>query len=129
MEAETKQAAQGWLDIIKNKFEIVAQQFEFSWARATEYGTALGGGIVIGFLVRRYGRQTILTIIAFAALLGGLAYFDLITLDWPKVKELAGFAPADTVEVFFKDYLQWVQAHIITVLVSIIGFIIGYKIG
>lgn len=130
MDVAKKQAAQqGWLDTIKNKFEAFIQQFEFSWAKVTEYGIALGGGIVCGFLVRRYGKQTILILLVLAALLGSFVYFEVITIDWPKVKELIGIAPANTIEAFFKSYLQWAQAHFITVIMSIVGFIIGYKIG
>ena len=129
MDAATKQATQGWLDTLKNQFENITRQFEFSWAKVSEYGIALGGGIFVGFIVRRYGRQAIITFIAFAALLGGLHYLQLITIDWPKVKEFVGLAPAETVEVFFKDYWQWAQSHIVAVIVSIVGFIVGYKIG
>ena len=129
MEAETKQATQGWLDTIKNQFEGITQQFELSWAKVTEYGIAFGGGMLVGFLVKRYGRQTILTILAFAAVLAGLNYFELVTIDWIKVKEFIGLAPAETVEAFFKDYWQWATSHIISVVVSILGFIVGYKVG
>ena len=128
MDAGTKQAS-GWLDSIKDSFENLFNQLEFSWAKITEYGVALGGGILVGFLVRRFGRQTIIIFIVFIAVLAGLNYFELIAIDWTKVKEFVGLAPAETVEAFFKDYWQWAKIHIVAVIVSVVGFVIGYKIG
>ncbi len=129
MEAGTKQAAQGWLDTIKDKFQETFQQFDFSREKVIEYGVGLGSGIFVGFLFKRYGKQTFFTLLVLGGVLLGLNYYELISIDWIKVKELIGLAPADNVEGFIKDFLTWATAHIISVVVSVIGFIIGYKIG
>lgn len=123
------QMARGWFESIKSKFQEFIQQLDLSWPKMTEYGIALGSGFFAGFLVKRYGRQAIITFIIFGGVLFGLHYFEIITIDWMKVKEFSGFAPTGTIETFFQDYWQWAKMHVITVTVAIVGFLIGFKIG
>jgi len=126
---EAQKTTQGWLDAIKSKFQELSAQFDLSWSKATEYSVALGGGILVGFLVKRYGKQTITTLLVLAALLLGLNYLGFIAIEWDKVKDVVGFAPTGTLETIFQDYWQWALAHVVSVFLSIVGFLIGFKIG
>ncbi len=120
--------AQGWFDTIKSKVEEFAGQFELSWAQLTQLGIALAGGITLGFLVKRYGRQTLFFIIFFTGLLLGLDYLEVITIQWVNVKNLIGLAPAENLESILQGYLQWAQKNIVAVITGFIGFLIGYKV-
>lgn len=121
-------AAQGWFDTIKSKIEEFIGQFELSWEQLTQLGIALAAGITLGFLVKRYGRQTIFFLIFFAGLLFGLEYLNVITIQWTNLKDLVGLAPAETVEGVARGYFDWAQKNVVAVVTGLIGFLIGYKI-
>lgn len=129
MEAEAKKTAHGFVETIKNKLTTVYDQFELSWAKATEYGAALGGGLVVGFLTRRYGRQTFITLLTFSIVLAFFVYADVVTIDWQKIHNFIGFGHANSVDTYIHELVGWAQKHTITVLIGFFGFIIGYKIG
>lgn len=129
MEAEAKQVTHGWFETLRARAEEFFNQFELSWANVTEYLISFGASIFAGFLVKRYGRDVLITVILIGIALAIFSYFDFITIDWIKIKDLFGVAPAETIESFFQEYFQWIKIHIISVIIGIIGFIIGYKIG
>jgi uncharacterized membrane protein (Fun14 family) len=125
---ETPTTHQGLFDTIKSKIEGFIGKFNLSWQQLTQLGIALAIGITLGFLVKRFGRQTLFFIILCAGILFGLQYFNVITIQWTNLKNLVGLAPADTVEGFFRTYFEWAQHNILAVITGLIGFIIGYKI-
>ncbi|MEX0940452.1 MAG: FUN14 domain-containing protein [Candidatus Babeliales bacterium] len=132
MELETKKAtqtAQGWFEVIKVKFNEFANQFDLTWAKLTEFGVAFGLGVLFGFLFKRFGRQVILLFIIAAVILIGLDYFNVITIEWQSLRNIFGTAPTTNLENIIQDYVNWAKKHIVGVIIGLIGFIIGYKIG
>jgi uncharacterized membrane protein (Fun14 family) len=124
---EAQKVTHGWIEAIKLKFQEFTHQLDLSWPKLTEYGIALGGGILAGFLINRYGRQTLVTILFLSVFLVGLSYLEIITIDWTKISEFVGFAPKETLEGLFQEYWQWAMNHIGTVFMATIGFLIGFK--
>ncbi|MGE0206849.1 MAG: FUN14 domain-containing protein [Candidatus Babeliales bacterium] len=126
METDVKQS---WFEVLQEKAQKFADHFEISWSKSSEYGIACGGGFLVGFLVKRYARPVILTALVVSALLLGLNYFEIITINWVAVKEFIGMTPSANFEGFFQEYWEWASTHAVTVIFGILGFVVGYKIG
>lgn len=130
MEAQgAKEATQGFFDTIKGKIQDIFAQFDFSWKTITELAIGLGTGFLFGFLVKRYARQAVFLIVLFVALLIGLDYLNLISIDWTATKNFIGLPPTETIEGIAQDYFKWAKDHIFTVITGVVGFLIGYKVG
>lgn len=128
MEAAPK-ITSGFFDTIKTKIQTLAAQFDFSWKSISDMAFGFGAGFLLGFLIKRFARQFIFLIILFIALLIGLDYLNLISVDWVALKNFIGLTSNGTLEGIVQSYFQWGKEHIVIVFVGIIGFLIGYKVG
>ena len=120
---------QGFFDTIKTKMQALFAQFEFSWKTATDLAFGFVAGLVFGFLVKRYARQTIFLCILFIALLIGLDYLNLVAVDWAAIKSFLGLTSDGTLEGVIQKYFQWGKEHIAIVFAGVLGFLVGYKVG
>jgi uncharacterized membrane protein (Fun14 family) len=119
----------GWLEKLKEHLQELTERLDLSLPKLTELGVAFGLGILGGFLVKRFGRQTIVLFVLITAILLGFDYLGVIKIDWLVIKDFIGIAPSQTLEGFVQEYIGWIKEHILAVFVGVIGFLIGYKIG
>lgn len=124
---------QRWISQLADKINMDSflNQFNLSTVYVITLFTYLGSGALAGFVAKRYLKALIITLLVCFLMLKGLEYLGVssISFNWVRVKELTGIAPNDTVGDIFRTYGVWLQQHIGETIASVIGFIIGIKLG
>ena len=100
-------------------------------AMAIEMLLYFGAGFFFGLLVKRYARYVVSFAIICVLVSVGFQYMGLLTftIHWPRVKELTGIAPADTIGSLATAYMAWLKGHLRQVVSALVGFLLGFKIG
>jgi uncharacterized membrane protein (Fun14 family) len=123
----------GWIVELAAKINIdeFLLKFNLTTASLIEILTYSFGGILVGFLSRRYLKHVIIFGIALFLLLKGLEYTNItvVAFNWTKMKELTGIGPNDTVSNVLQNYACWIQDHMPLTIGTLIGFAIGLKLG
>jgi hypothetical protein len=130
---EQSTTAQGWFDTLKEYVNPskIAEKLQMNKNQVFEYLLIAGGGFLIGFILKRYGRVGI-TLFFVALALIGLDYLGVIdvAVHWEKVQELFGIQPTAHINGNVMTlYTDWVKANFGAVLSFAIGLILGWKAG
>lgn len=88
-----------------------------------------GVGFFSGFLLKKYFRYFLLSLIVLVVVALVLEHSSIIHIDWIKVREALGIAPTDTIDSVFHVIIDWVKANALSTVIGLLGFIIGYKVG
>lgn len=124
---------QGWISQLASKINMDSflNQFNLSTVYVITLFTYFAGGVLAGFIAKRYLKALIITLLLFFLFLKGLEFLNVtsISFNWSRIKELTGIAPSDTVGDIFRHYAAWVQEHLGETIAAVIGFIIGIKLG
>lgn len=115
----------GLFDTVKLKIQEFTSTF--SWNKAIEYGIWLASGLCVGFLMKRFGKQLIISFAFTFIVLAIMHYWQLITIDWQVLQKI-GIFPGLTLEEAFKAYMRLLRTYVFQIAVGAIGFVIGYKI-
>ena len=127
----------GFLATVMQKVKDFFAQFDFQqWLdnmRSTTAGTAVlffGAGFAIGFLFKKYFKFLFGCILVTSLFLLFLYYNSVITFDWPALYRALCIDPAQVqVDTFLGMYWEWVKANVLVTVSTLIGFIVGYKLG
>ncbi len=129
---EATPASRSWTDSLTDKFNFdnFLGKFNVTTALVVETTLYFVGGILFGFLMKRYFKQVITALILFFLMLKGLEYIGVgsMVLDWDRIRVLTGIGPADTLDSLAKYYMAWAQAHVRQVISAVIGFLVGMKL-
>lgn len=83
----------------------------------------------VGFLFKKYLKFIFLCLIISALAIKGLEYYKVLTIDWEALNALLGLAPGTTIGLLASNALGWVKLHVVVTISSLIGFLLGYKLG
>jgi len=122
------ETAKGWFETLKAKVQSFFDNLNLNQQTLVEYAAYFGVGFFSGFIFKKYARGFILYALIFGGLLYGLHYFEIITIDWTKLKDLIGMTHTDTGDAM-APYIKWAREHIMQLIIGIIGFVIGYNVG
>lgn len=126
---ETAQSS-GFIGGIKNSLNSFLSCLDITTALVVETASYFAAGILLGFLAKRYLKQTIVAVLVFFILLKGLEYLGIgaMVFNWDRLKTLTGMGPQDTLDSAAKIYLLWIQTHVRQVVCWVIGFLMGLKL-
>ncbi|KKP35664.1 MAG: hypothetical protein UR26_C0003G0137 [candidate division TM6 bacterium GW2011_GWF2_32_72] len=126
-------SGKGWLDSLKQSlsWEQLEAKYGITQARLIEFASYFGIGFFAGFLFKKYFLQVLFYVLLITAVLFGLYYFDLITIDWTKVKALLGIkeVSVEATSTVANKYFEWAKANIVLIISAFLGFILGFKLG
>ncbi|HZW61844.1 MAG TPA: FUN14 domain-containing protein [Candidatus Babeliales bacterium] len=134
--AQTGQPIQpepGVLDTLKENLSPskIMQKLNLTPNKLLELTIYFGVGIIVGYLLKKYGKYVIVIIlgILIVLLLQQLGVLTII-FNSDKFHELFGMQPTTTAEgSLLAVYGNWVKANIALVLSFSIGFILGLRMG
>jgi len=120
-----------WVKGIWNKIDIKewAESIGGTSSEAVQAAIHFGVGFAIGFLFKKYFKflfSCILVSILFVLI---LEYNKVLDIDWQAFNVLVGFEPTADVGVVLNYAFDWIKANIIVFVSSVVGFLIGYKLG
>ncbi len=119
---ENVTSSQGWLDVIKERFNS-----QEPWAiELVIFGL---GGFVAGFLLKNFGRiALILLAIAVVSILG-LHYTHLYDMPFEKLQALLGISDVNTLQDIITMKIAWAKDHPVAIVSGVVGLLVGWKVG
>jgi uncharacterized membrane protein (Fun14 family) len=122
------------LETVKEKVNLQAFFEKVQNSRGLIFDIAIFGciGFLTGYLLKRY-INAVITVIITSAILFLMQQFSLltITIHWDTLYELFGITQlinlvGDNLSLFI---FEWAKANVFLVTSSLVGFLIGIKIG
>ncbi len=123
------ETSQTFLDKVKTQYESFVQKMNLDEVNWKEIGSYAIIGFVGGFLAKRYLKPLIVIAIVVVVALKGLEYYHLITINWEQIRGLAGIHSVDGMQGILQTIIALVRNNLTIAISSIIGFVVGYKIG
>ncbi|MCL4380192.1 hypothetical protein M1466_01715 [Candidatus Dependentiae bacterium] len=87
------------------------------------------GSIALGFFIKRYFQFVLVSIVVVVITYLLLENVEAITIDWARLQELVGINAQQSVGELATELMLLLRQHWLVVLVSVLGFVIGYSIG
>lgn len=123
------QTNQTFMDKVKAQYESFVQKMNLDAINWKEIGTYMVIGFAVGFIARRYLKPLILIAIVVVVALKGMEYYHLIDINWEHIRGLAGIHGVDGVQGILETTIALVRNNLTVAISSIIGFVVGYKVG
>lgn len=120
---------EGWFDIARAKGKDWFARMNISWADVTEVIISGSVGLVIGFLVKKFGRLIILAGLSLVIVMLFLHYMQFIAIEWQAILTWFGLAKDVTVKEAIQFWVTRSQYNLPSVILFLVGVLIGYKIG
>jgi len=118
-----------WYDQAKQHIQSWSDKFNININKIIEIAAYFAAGFFIGFLLKRFGRVAFFSIVILFIALLLLDHFHVIQIDWIKIRDFTGISPEETVGSLFQSCFQWIKSNMGIVIGSLIGLILGYKVG
>ena len=100
-----------------------------SSSEAVEAAIYFGSGFAIGFLFKKYFKFLLTTILIAIILIKIFEYNNVLVIDWEGVNTLFGFESTTDFSTIVNNAFAWIKANMIIFISSIVGFLVGYKLG
>lgn len=111
-----------WLDSIKERFG--GQE---SWAvELVTFGLA---GLVLGFLLKNFGRIASLIIAAAFIAVLVLHYTHVYEMPYEKLLEVLNVPSTASMQDIINAKIAWSKDHLVAVVSGLVGVLVGWKVG
>ena len=120
-----------WISNLWDKIDIKgwAQEIGGGSAEAVEAAIYFGSGFAIGFLFKKYFKFILTTLIVSIIVIKILEYNMVLEIDWEGLNVFMGFDSAADFNTILNDIFSWIKDNFIIFISSVVGFLIGYKLG
>ena len=118
-----------WFQSMQLQFMDWWQNLDLTPFKIIEISSYLASGFIVGLLLKKYLRSVLIFAILFSGLVWLLGVFDLIVINWNQAQNFVHIAPDDTLGTIYTSFMFWVKANLIMVVSSLIGLVIGCKVG
>ena len=118
-----------WFGALRDKISCWVRDLNLTPAGIIEIYSYFGGGFLVGFLLKKYFRAGLVLIILFVAAGWALVEFNVVTINWGNAQNLAHVTPNDTLGTIVASLAQWCKQHLVIVVSSLVGFLLGHKAG
>jgi hypothetical protein len=106
-----------------------AEQIGGSAAEAIEAAVYFSLCLGVGFLFRKYFKILFASLVVAGFFVLGLEYLKFITIDWMSIKATLGISAGMDASAMVQHFFDWIKAHLLLFIASVVGFLIGYKLG
>ena len=132
--APVAQGASGMLETVKNFFTSFdlkqwAEKIGGSSAEAIEAAVYFGLCFAIGFLFKKHFKLVFACLVVSAFVVLGLDYLGMIMIDWAAIKGTLGISAGMNFNALVTSFFDWIKAHLLLFIASVVGFFVGYKLG
>jgi len=120
-----------WMKNLWDKIDVKgwAQSIGGGSAEAVEAAIYFGSGFAIGFLFKKYFRFLITCLLVSIILIKILEYNMILEIDWEGLNVFLGFDSTADFNTILNDSFAWIKANLIVFVSSVVGFLVGYKLG
>ncbi|NDD55643.1 hypothetical protein EBZ39_17555, partial [bacterium] len=106
-----------------------AEQIGGSSSEAIEAAVYFGLCFAIGFLFKKYFKLVFICLVISGFVVLGLEYLKLVAIDWQAIKATMGISAGMDLNAMVTAFFDWMKAHLLLFVSSVVGFLIGYKLG
>ena len=114
------------------EFDIkkLSERIGGSSAEAVEAAIYFVLSFSIGFLCKKYFKFIFVCTILSLFFIKGLEYYQFITIDWSALKTVFGAGEtASDFNTLSTQAFEWLKSHLLLTIASVVGFLVGYKLG
>jgi len=85
----------------------------------------------IGYILKKHFKTIILSLLLSALIIKGMEYNKLLEIDWNAIKNIFGVSAdkQDFITPMVNKGIEWIKANVIVSVASLIGFLLGCKLG
>lgn len=98
-------------------------------ADAVEAAVYFGLSFGIGFFFKKYFKFVFLCLIIAAFLIKALEYGNFLIIDWQMIKTSLGITPTTDINTMINQGFDWIKNHLLLFVTTVVGFLVGYKLG
>ncbi len=124
-----KQTTKTFMEKLNTQYQLFVKKLDIDHINWREIGSYMVVGFVVGFLSKRYLRSLILIAIIIVVALKGLEYYHWIDINWVQIQQVSGLHGVEGMQGAFDTMIALVRNNLTVAISSLIGFVIGYKIG
>jgi uncharacterized membrane protein (Fun14 family) len=100
-----------------------------SYTLPVQAALCFGSGFAIGFLFKKYFKFFIGALVFSLILIKFLEYNTILLIDWEALASFLGFEQHVTFNQVVTTIFDWIKHNMIVFVTSIIGFLLGCKLG
>lgn len=99
--------------------------YPFDWV---EIGASGALGVLSGFLLKRYFKIFMMTLLIGVFVITALDYFEFVRIEWDKIFATIGIEPSSkSFDTIYHVALAWIQTNIQGFASFCVGFFLGMK--
>lgn len=106
-----------------------AEQIGGSSAEAVEAAIYFGLSFSIGFLFKKYFKILFICIVVTLFMIKALEYGNFLVINWDAIKAFFGITESLDFNIFMNRCFDWIKDHLLLFIASVVGFLVGYKLG
>lgn len=129
--ASTFSSVVDWLKDLWDKINIKewAEKIGGTSSEAVQAAIYFGVGFAVGFLFKKYFKFLFFSLAIAVVLVLVLQYNKVLDIDWEALNILMGFEPTADVGTMMNSLFDLIKANLLVFVSSVVGFLIGYKLG
>lgn len=82
-----------------------------------------------GYLFKKYFKIVFISLVVTLFVIKALEYGHFLTLDWAAIKAFVGIDGTSDFNTLVNRCFDWIKDHLLLFIASVIGFLVGYKLG
>ena len=100
-------------------------------AEAIQAGVYFCVSFGIGYVFKKHFKAIIVGLLLSAIIIKGMEYYKLLEIDWNAVKNLLGISAdkKDFITPMVNNLIEWVKNNVIVAVASLVGFLLGCRLG
>ena len=115
-----------WEKLNVKKF---AEELGGSSTEAVQASIYFGTSFAIGFLFKKYFKFLFFVLFVSVTLILFLEYNSILDIDWAALNVFLGFEPNADVGTLIDFTFTWIKQNFIIFVSTLVGFLLGYKLG
>jgi len=129
-----KAASGGFMDTIKGywdsfSLEQWSEKIAGDSAEVVQAAIFFTGAFLAGFFLKKYFRVLLIGAVFSVGLILLMENQGLLSVNWDACKVFVGLAPTANMNSIFNASLEWIKGNIILTVATVVGFLVGYKLG
>ncbi|MCF7799720.1 FUN14 domain-containing protein [Candidatus Babeliales bacterium] len=120
-----------WLRNLWNKIDIKswADSVGGSSSDAVQAAIYFGAGFATGFFLKKYFKFIFFSLLITVFIILFLQYNKVLLIDWQSFNKFFGVDPKADFGMVLDSFFDWAKANLLIVISSLVGFLVGSKLG
>jgi len=119
-------AKKNWQELDLKKW---ANDIGGSSSEAVQAAVYFGLSLAIGYLFKKYFKFIFVCLLVSAFTIKALEFAQLLTIDWSAIKTMLGLSSSSDFNSTLNLFFVWIRKNLLLFIASVVGFLVGYKLG